>query len=405
MSFSDRLETAVTTPERSSWMRTFDEFERKTMMAFELQPQEGITAFLPGKGWGTEIAIQYPVYQQTPEGLVERKKNPACFEARGYRSHSDFEMYGMQPGSPESHYTPEFRQAFGAPEYFEATKMDEDVSRDELWHNTEVTVLPNGRKITTLSVEYLLAEKLMEYPKFEKANNHGRDISDAGALALTFDDIDREKVKEIYTKHLIDYRIRKLEEEKDRPNEEILGGARSAEEFITAERPSPLGRPRPSRLDEMIRKMEQNSSSYDSLFRFSMDQHVGLLEQRDYEPLRVINNDPQSWVGGKVPEGMEHGKLTEEAKQAIKESMIKSTQGTLKNRGEVAQERILNLKHSVSNIDLFFAAVDHRKRELEQQDIMTRKSGKPKTDEQSSVGSSATSRIGIGNYLNLSGGR
>ena len=103
-------------------MESLEEFEAKTMLAFDLQPQEGEYAFLPGKGWGTEIAIQYPVYKKTPNGLVEREKDPACFEARGYRTHSDFEFYGTVEA--KGHYTPAFLRRFGAQEVFKTTKME-----------------------------------------------------------------------------------------------------------------------------------------------------------------------------------------------------------------------------------------------------------------------------------------
>ena len=201
-------------------MATFDEFETKTMRAFDLQPQKGKHIFLPGKGWGTEIAIQYPVYRKTDKGYIERKKDPICFQARGYRSHSDFEMYGMQPGlKARDLYTPEFYKEFGAQEYFKTTKPSdrgsENVSREELWDNTEITILPNGKKITTLSLEYLLVEKLVEHPEFEQPNNHGRDISDAGALAMVYSDIDREKVKAIFAKNYVDYQVKKLKNVKD----------------------------------------------------------------------------------------------------------------------------------------------------------------------------------------------
>ena len=289
-------------------METLDEFEAKTILAFDLQPQEGLYAFLPGKGWGTEIAIQYPVYKKTDAGYVERKKDPVCFQARGYRSHSDFEMYGMQRRLVRDHYTPKFLKEFGCQEYFETTKLAEkgveDISREELWNNTEITVLPNGKEITTLSLEYLLVEKLIENSKFEQPNNHGRDISDAGALALVYEDIDREKVKEIYTQNYINNIVKRLTAKKDQSDEEYLmncfRGGKTVEEFIMAQSSSD-GFEIPSRYDEMIEKMEDTRNwKFDNLQMFAMYCNVHLLKESDYEPLLAIHKNPQSYHNIKI---------------------------------------------------------------------------------------------------------
>ena len=319
-------------------MESLEEFEAKTMLAFDLQPQEGEYAFLPGKGWGTEIAIQYPVYKKTPNGLVERKKDPTCFEARGYRTHSDFELYGTVDA--KGHYTPAFLRRFGAQEVFETTKMDRDstlLTRDELWNNTEITVLPNGRQITTLAVEYLLADKLIQDPNFNHPGFHGRNVSDAGALALVYEDIDRAKVKELYTRHI---------EAKAQATLKKL--PKDAVAFIT----DPL-RPvpdivKPSRFDTVVHEMENLNSigiAPSEKGRPDILLHVSLLRGEDYIPLVRIHNDPSSW---------QDGKLTDKAKEAIKEAMIKSTKESIKVKLEEIQQQ-------VQNVDKFFSDVDHRK--------------------------------------------
>ena len=347
--------------ERSSWMRTFDDFEKKTMQAFDLQPQEGEYAFLPGKGWGTEIAIQYPVYKKTANGYVERRKNPACFQERGYRTHSDFELYGMSKEG--KHYTPDFAAHFGDPEWFETTKMhdkddEENITRDELWANTEITVLPNGKKIKTLSVEYLLVEKLIENPHFSAPNNHGRDISDAAALAIVYDDIDREKVKEIYMRNYVGYNVNKLKSKQNLSNEQILGGFATPEDFIM----KPFkGTPSASRYEWTIRRFQVTHWPEDEL-RYFISCHYSdaqLLRDEDYIPLMAINNDPKSWMPGT-------DKLTEKAKQAIKNAMIKSTQESLTNWSKNIQTQIdaFRLK-ALQDFNSFFQALDQKKREIE----------------------------------------
>ena len=334
-------------------METFDEFEAKTMLAFDLQPQEGEIAFLPGKGWGTEIAIQYPVYKKTADGYVKRKKDPACFKKRGYRSHSDMELYGMLNAAKDNGplYTPEFHEKFGSQEVFQATKVANAMgvnvpTREELWDNTEITILPNGRQIKTMSLEYLLLEKLMEYPNFDKPNNHGRNISDAGALALVYEDIDREKVKELYKRYL------------DLKTQKILRDVPDVISYVTA----PRSGGRSSRYETVVRNMEKISHlQYDPLIFGSFVGGVSasgepgpgptFLRAEDCVPIMQIFNDPASW---------KEQKLTESAKEAVRESMIKSTQESLRIKLE-------EIGQSMKKIDKFFSDVDRRKKEIREE--------------------------------------
>ena len=201
-----------------------------------------------------------------------------------------------------------------------------------------------------------MVEKLIENPEFEEPDNHGRNISDAGALALVYEDIDREKVKEIYTKNYINHLAKRLMTKMNQSDEEYLGGAKSAEEFVMAPR-SVGSYKRPSRYDRMIERMELKNWKVDDLWLFAMSYNVNLLKQSDYEPLLAIHNNPQSWVDGK---------LTEEAKNAVKKAMIQSTQESLESRKQDIRDQIDGVRGFIAKVDSFFLAVDQRKKEIKQ---------------------------------------
>ena len=92
-------------------MPTLDSFYERTNLAVKTQPQEGKYFFLPGKGWGTEIAIRGQV--------MGRKKHSRYLHTIPYRSHSDFELYAV----PENFsYTEDFKDLFGSQETYRETQ-------------------------------------------------------------------------------------------------------------------------------------------------------------------------------------------------------------------------------------------------------------------------------------------
>lgn len=175
-------------------MPTIESFFERTSLAIASQPQEGNSYFLPGKGWGAEIAIR---------GQISgRKKYSKYLHTIPYRSHSDFEMYAV---SKNFSYTEEFKTLFGSQERYEETQTKmfgrtdnnrSPIPAGYLRENSEITVL-NGLNIKTLNLEFLFADKLIsEHYEFNKPNNHGRDISDSACIALLYD-LDRDKIKKI----------------------------------------------------------------------------------------------------------------------------------------------------------------------------------------------------------------
>ena len=175
-------------------MPTLDSFYERTNLAVKTQPQEGKYFFLPGKGWGTEIAIRGQV--------MGRKKHSRYLHTIPYRSHSDFELYAV----PENFsYTEDFKDLFGSQETYRETQSKmfgrvgnntNPIPEGYLKKTSEITNL-NGNNIKTLNLEFLFADKLIsEHYEFNKPNNHGRDISDSACLALLYD-LDINKVKKI----------------------------------------------------------------------------------------------------------------------------------------------------------------------------------------------------------------
>lgn len=175
-------------------MPTLDSFYERTNLAIKTQPQEGKYFFLPGKGWGAEIAIRGQI--------MGRKKHSQYLHKIPYRSHSDFEMYAV----PENFsYTEDFKDLFGPQEIYKETQSKmfgrvgnntSPIPKGYLKETSETTNL-NGINIKTLNLEFLFADKLIsEHYEFNKPNNHGRDISDSACIALLYD-LDINKVKTI----------------------------------------------------------------------------------------------------------------------------------------------------------------------------------------------------------------
>lgn len=198
------------------FMMTEEEFDHDTMAYFRMRKQEGETFFLPGKGWGNEIAIRYDVLRPNGE---RRKKSHLDV---GYRSHSDFELYAVPPDFKTQGANSEFFPTVKGPETF-------GIPREKILDNLETTLLPDGQKIKTMSVELLMVDKLREdHCQFFKPNNHGRNISDSAALMLSYDDIDRDKVRMFFDRYYIQH---VQENARNKANlESVCYGAKSIDE-------------------------------------------------------------------------------------------------------------------------------------------------------------------------------
>ena len=95
-------------------MPTEQDFYRKTLLATSLWHQQNGNKinYLLGKGAGVEVALR--------ANVVGRTKRPVEFS---YRSHSDFELYAVNPETGANTVYPDpFKKVFGAQEYFPVTK-------------------------------------------------------------------------------------------------------------------------------------------------------------------------------------------------------------------------------------------------------------------------------------------
>ena len=169
-------------------MTNLQDFYKKVLLATSLFPQRDGNEinYLQGKGTGTEIALLGQV--------VGRKKNPVNFPIR---SHSDFELYGVdvekqkQVQTSHSIYPIEFAEVFGNQEYFplSATKGLKEIPED-LLHETAEDVDFGGIKILVPQLELLFLDKYIAAESTPR-----EDGSDAELLARAYD-LDRDKLHE-----------------------------------------------------------------------------------------------------------------------------------------------------------------------------------------------------------------
>jgi hypothetical protein len=127
-------------------MPTEQEFYRKVLLAASLwrQTDESGINYLFGKGVGAEIAIQGIALGRT-------RRNVDI----SYRSHSDFELYGVNTDKPV--YTDEFKAVFGAQEYFPPTKT-------KGLRNLPPELLHQTAQVVDLGGTTLLVPDLMHLP-------------------------------------------------------------------------------------------------------------------------------------------------------------------------------------------------------------------------------------------------
>lgn len=184
-------------------MPDMDTFTAKMILAHALMPQldeSGNVTYLFGKGAGAELALQ---------GEVEGRSKQ--FTEVPYRTHSDFEIYGVTIDSyeaiPNSH---RFTAVFGGQEIYPVThtKGLHNLPPDYL-HETAEVVSYGG-------VDFLVPRLELQFvDKFEKANETvERDLrqkTDAEWLAVAYD-LDAELVHSTIDSYVIAPEVVKFQE-------------------------------------------------------------------------------------------------------------------------------------------------------------------------------------------------
>ena len=302
-------------------MPTIDSFYERTSMAINAQPQEGNFFFLPGKGWGAEIAIRGQIHG--------RKKHSKYLHTIPYRSHSDFELYATPK---DFSYTQDFKDLFGAQEVYEETRTKmfgrTDNNRNPipvgyLQQNSETTIL-NGTKIKTLNLEFLFADKLIsESYKFDKPNNHGRDISDSACIALLYD-LDVNEVKKIINDFYIQPR----------------------REFILSKINDKSLKERGKTLLNKI----NNQKEFEADDRY-LPSILSYTQALSLEELKHLYNDESKWEKGKLKD--------DEAIKIIQTDIEKYRKNVDNELREVSQEDIFK------KIDTFFLITENRRKEMD----------------------------------------
>lgn len=150
-------------------MPTEQSFYENVLLAISLFPQEENENinYMFGKGIGIEVAIR---------GNVEgRAKNDIEFP---YRSHSDFEMYGM-----DRNYDPQFAEIFGAQERYPTT-MTKGLSDlpSELMPSTAEKVNLDGITVLVPQLELLFLDKYLKQESTPREEG-----IDAALLAKQYD--------------------------------------------------------------------------------------------------------------------------------------------------------------------------------------------------------------------------
>jgi hypothetical protein len=173
-------------------MPTEEDFYRKVYLAASLwrQVQGTETKYLFGKGAGVEIALR---------GNVQgREKRPVAFP---YRTHSDFEFYGVQYEAAENGayisgevYPEQFQRVFGGQEYFHPTRTKgmKNLPPD-LLHTTAEKVDFGGIELKVPELELLFLDKWLSQESTPRSVN-GQVMTDAEVLARQYV-LDREKTR------------------------------------------------------------------------------------------------------------------------------------------------------------------------------------------------------------------
>ncbi len=195
-----------TTVDSGAQMKTMDDFYRKVLLAISLWRQKDSigTTYLLGKGVGLEVALQGKV--------LGRKKKSVGFS---YRSHSDFELYGVNDRGNNSL----FQEVFPGEESFSSgcgkTKGLVNLPPD-LLSNTFETVDLGGVKILVPELELLFLDKYVEPEQTPRQEGH-----DSHLLARQYV-LDREKIHKYLDPYVIKPAIQNIEQDFEEKEEEHM---------------------------------------------------------------------------------------------------------------------------------------------------------------------------------------
>jgi hypothetical protein len=187
-------------------MDTIDDFYKKVLLAVSLWHQSDAmgTTYLLGKGIGVEVALQGKV--------LGRKKKAVDFS---YRSHSDFELYGVNDGSNGNL----FEEVFPGEESFSSesrrTKGLVNLPPD-LLSNTFETVDLGGVKILVPELEILFLDKYVAPEQTPREEGF-----DAELLAKQYE-LNRNKIHEYLDLYVIEPTIQKIEQSFEDMEEEQM---------------------------------------------------------------------------------------------------------------------------------------------------------------------------------------
>lgn len=199
-------------------MPTEQDFFRKTLLAVSLwrQHERGKTNYLLGKGAGVEVALR--------GNIQNRTKRPIEFS---YRSHSDFELYGVDYNAGENGanlggkpiYTKAFQEVFGSQEYFPVTKTKglKNIP-PALLHDTAEVVDFGGVPVRVPQLELLFLDKYIA--KESTPRTEGRD---ADLLARQYV-LDRSKIHQYLDQLVIKPAVSEIQEHTKRDYQSQLDG-------------------------------------------------------------------------------------------------------------------------------------------------------------------------------------
>lgn len=187
-------------------MHDMDTFTAKMLLAHALMPQRdenGNITYLFGKGAGAELALQ---------GEVEGR-NKQVAEVP-YRTHSDFEIYGVVTDSYDAiPHSQRFTAVFGSQEIY-------PISQTKGLHNLPPTYLhETAETVSYGGVDFLVPRLELQFvDKFEKANEtverNLRDKTDAEWLATAYD-LDTELVHATIDNYVIAPEVAKFQEPRE----------------------------------------------------------------------------------------------------------------------------------------------------------------------------------------------
>jgi hypothetical protein len=195
-----------------SFMDTEDMFYKKIYLASSLWRQKDGNSFnyLQGKGTGVEVALR---------GTIEgRKKRPYNFS---YRSHSDFDLYGVNLDSYNDltkYYSPQFHKVFGSEEVYpnEFTKGLTNLP-PSLLHDTAEKVNLGGIEVYIPKLELLFLDKFIMRESTPRPEGF-----DAVLLAYQYE-LDLEELH----RYLDDYVISNITKDYKKEEAELLNNYRN----------------------------------------------------------------------------------------------------------------------------------------------------------------------------------